>query len=347
MSSIYKIAEIVGVSTATVSRALNNKGYVKKATKERIIKVAKELNYIPNSIARNLRTKRTLTLGVLIPNLKNPFYPSFVRGIQDFAEINNYIVAIFNTDSKGEKELYYLRIIEERQFEGVIVGKEGWSEEGNRYLNYLIKRGTVVISIGHRLENTDKVLVDTELGAYNATLHLLRSGYTRIAFIGAPLSKNIGLGRLRGYKKALIEWGLIPDMNLIIEGDLTESCGYHITKNILTSSYKPDAILCVNDIVAIGSILATRELGVKVPEELGIIGFDNIRESSLVIPSLTTVAQPSYEMGKIACEFFINRRNNPNLPIQSITLSPRLVIRESTRRIIEKGGEIGSLSSFY
>lgn len=331
MSNIYKIAEIVGVSPATVSRALSNKGYVSIATKEKILKVARELNYIPNSVARNLRKRRTLTLGVLIPNLENPFYPSFVRGIQDLAEENNFIVAIFNTDSRGDKELYYLRIIEERQFEGVIVGREGWSLDGNKYLEYLKKKGIVVVSIGNRIESVDRVLVDTESGAYQATLHLLRSGYTKIAFIGAPLSKNIGIGRLRGYKKALLEWGIVPKEEYIVEGDLTETSGYTITRNLLNLVNRPDAILAVNDIVAIGSILAARELNVKIPDELGIVGFDNIRESALIIPSLTTVSQPSYEIGKYACEMFIRRRSNPELPLQSITLLPRLVIRESTR----------------
>ena len=333
MSSIYEIAEIVGVSPATVSRALNNKGYINKATKEKILKVAKELNYVPNSVAKNLIMKKTLTLGVLIPNIENPFYPTYVRGIQDIAEANNFIVAIFNTDSKGEKELYYLRIIEERQFEGIIVGREGWSKEGDKYLNHLSKKGVIIISIGHRIEGVDRVLVDTEQGAYLAALYLLRSGYHRIAFIGAPLSKNIGSGRLRGYKRALEEWGVTIDTDLVVEGDLTENCGYNITKNLLSLLNRPDAILAVNDVVAIGSILAAKELKITVPEDLGIVGFDNIRESALVIPSLTTVAQPSYEMGKIACEFFMNRRNNPNLPLQSITLQPKLIIRESTRNL--------------
>ena len=333
MSNIYKIAEIVGVSPATVSRALSNKGYVSVATKEKILKVAKELNYVPNSVARSLRSKRTLTLGVLIPNLDNPFYSSYVRGIQDVAELNNFIVAIFNTDRKVEKELSYLRIVDERKLEGVIVGREGWSEEGNEFLNYLVKKGIIVITIGHRIKNVDEVYVDTESGAYQATSYLLKLGYSRIAYIGAPLSRNIGIGRLKGYKKALLEWGIIPDESLIVEGDLTEVCGYNIIKDLWTKPLKPDGVLAANDLVAIGVILGARELDIKIPEELGIIGFDNIRESALIIPSLTTVSQPAYEIGRVACEMFINRRNNPNLPLQSITLLPRLVIRDSTKNI--------------
>lgn len=323
----------MGVSPATVSRALNNKGYIRSTTKEKILRVAKELNYVPNSVARNLRTKKTLTIGVLVPNLDNPFYSSYVRGIQDVAESNNFIVAIFNTDNKGEKELSYLKIIEERRLEGVIVGREGWSEEGNRFLSYLSKKGIIVVTIGHRIDNVDEVHVDTEIGAYQATSYLLKLGYSKIAYIGAPLSKNVGRGRLTGYKRALLEWGIIPDENLIIEGDLTEACGFNIIRDLWNRPSKPDAILAVNDIVAIGAILGARELKIRIPEELGIIGFDNIRESALVMPSLTTVAQPAYEMGRLACEMFIKRRDNPDLPVQSITLLPRLVIRDSTKSI--------------
>jgi len=272
--------------------------------------------------------------------LENPFYPSYVRGIQDVAESNGFIVAIFNTDSKGEKELSYLKIIDERRLEGIIVGREGWSEEGNRFLSYLSKKGVVVVTIGHRIDNVDEVHVDTENGAYQATSYLLSLGYSRIAYIGAPLSKNVGIGRLRGYKKALLEWGIIPDESLIIEGDLTEACGYNIIKDLWNRPSKSDAVLAVNDVVAIGVILGARELNIRIPEELGIVGFDNIRESALIIPSLTTVSQPAYEMGRIACEMFIKRRDNPNLPVQSITLLPRLVIRDSTRNmeIKKKGG---------
>jgi LacI family transcriptional regulator len=171
------------------------------------------------------------------------------------------------------------------------------------------------------------------MGAYQGTSYLLKLGYSKIAYIGAPLSKGIGRGRLEGYKRALLEWGITPDEGLIIEGDLTEACGYNIIRDLWNRSSKPDAILAVNDIVAIGAILGARELGIRIPEELGVVGFDNIRESALVMPSLTTVAQPAYEIGRLACEMFIRRRDNPDLPVQSITLLPRLVIRDSTKSI--------------
>jgi LacI family transcriptional regulator len=328
IATIYDVAKKVGVSTATVSRAISNSGYVRKDLKEQILQVARAMDYQPNSLARGLVTKESYILGLIMPDISNPFFPALARGIEDVANENGYNVLLCNTDGSSAKETDYINVLRSRQADGVIFTT---SQVNPKNAKSLIEAGIPVVLADRGMNIAcDSVVADNMTGAYRAVRHLLDLGHRQIGIIAGPIGVATSQERVEGYKKALLESGVAVRDDLVCEGNYRQHSGYECTCELLELPDRPTAIFACNDLMAVGALSALEDCGLKVPDDVAVVGYDDIAMASVTRPRLTTVAQPKYEMGAVACRMLIERLKNPNKPHQSIVLNPQLVIRESS-----------------
>lgn len=329
MSTIYDVAKEAGVAPSTVSYVLNNTKNVKKATRQKVLDAVKKLNYTPNHIARSLKTKTTSTIGIVIPDISNPFFSELTRGIEDIANQYDYTVIICNTDENQKKEKKYLNTLISKGIDGLIFVGTG---------KYKIKKGkdlpTVLVDryvdIGFR--NYGYVAFDNIEGSYIATSYLVQKGFKEITLLLGPIYLNTYMDRLKGYKKALLENKIDFNKTLIhvvSEQHISIEGGFNKVKELIKESKITDAIFATNDLMAIGAIKALQENNIRVPEDIKVIGFDDIYPSALITPSLTTISQPTYKMGQKAMKMLYGIISGSNLENKVITLKPKLAIRES------------------
>ncbi len=335
MTTIYEVAKKARTTSGTVSRALNNKGYVAEETKRKIERVAKRLNYTPHFLARSLRTKKTDIIAVIIPNIANPIYPEIIRGIQDKAHELGYQVLISNSDALPEREIELLTIFSQKRVDGIFLGTGEGAE--NKKIREKIKKlseAGIKLVVGGFIKDklpTDSLSIDNFQGAYEVTKHLLNLGHNKIGFISGPKNARVAQERQKGYRAALLNHNILYHDGLVAYGNFQQESGYTLGKDFLQREKAPSAIFAANDVMAIGVILAAEELGRRIPEEVAIAGFDDITWASIIRPRLTTVSQPKYEVGSLAAEMLIQRINEENnRTFQRIILKPKVVIREST-----------------
>ncbi len=328
MATIYEIAKAAKVSPSTVSRALSGNGYVSREKKERIEAVAATLYYRPNALARALVTKRSNTIAFVVADIGNPFFPAIARGVEDEASSSNYNVILCNTDSNRIKADEYIRALSSRQTDGVIFCT---ASVNDRHVKEVISGGIpVVLGYPSKTIKCDTVSCDNLHGGMIATEHLIGLGHTTIGIISALVKRVTGGDRLRGYKKALSKHGLPLRKELIVEGDYSMESGYEKARLLLRLKDRPTAIFATNDLMAIGAMNAIEEIGLRVPDDIAIIGYDDIPMASIVKPKLTTVAQPKYEIGQLACKAILERMGNPNKPWENTVLKPKLIVRNSS-----------------
>ncbi|MCD6267134.1 MAG: LacI family DNA-binding transcriptional regulator [Thermotogaceae bacterium] len=320
--TLKDIADALGLSVSTVSRALSRKGRISRQTIELVERKARELGYIPNTIAKGLKTRKTNTIGVIIPDITNPIFPGYARGILDAALKQGYQVFILNFDMSKAKEKDAINSLLSSQVEGLILTSTKLSRQE---LLELRKRGVpfVVVRKDVRLPGTSFVNVDNIYGGYIATKHLLEIGKKKIAFIGSRFSGEPARKRLKGYLKALKERGIDIREDIIVEAESSFDGGYRAIQKIFD---RVDGVFAYNDVMAIGVLVFARERGIKLPEELAVIGFDDIPVSSLPIVNLTTIKQPMYEMGQQAFITLMKLMNDEE-NVFKIWLKPELVIR--------------------
>ena len=332
MTTIYDIARKVGVSTATVSRALSNTGSVNRALKNEILQVARDMNYRPNSFARGLVTKESHIIGLIMPDISNPFFPAVARGVEDVANESGYNVLLCNTDGSANKETDYVNILRSRQVDGVIFTT---SQVNSKNARALVEAGVPVVLADRRTNMAcDSVVADNVGGAYKAVRHLTGLGHTRIGIITGPSGMATSEERIDGYRRALLESDIAVTHELICEGDYRQHSGYECVCRLLKSPKPPTAVFACNDLMAVGAMLALEDHGLEVPKDVAVVGYDDIVIASVTRPRLTTVAQPKYEMGAVACRLLIERFRSPERPHQSIALESQLVIRESSVAMI-------------
>lgn len=337
IATIYEIAKRLGVSSSTVSRALTGRGYVRKELRERIRQVAKEMDYQPNSLARSLITKQSYTIGLVLPDITNPFFPAVARGVEDVAHRNGYNVILCNTDGNPQKEASYLRLLRSKQVDGVIFTT---TRVNAKHVEQLLDGGVPVVLADRRVKiDCDFVVVDNIEGAYQATQHLIGLGHSAIGIITGPQKVTTGAERIDGYKRALQGNGLKIRDELILEGDYRQHSGYRHAKSLLQLATPPSAIFACNDLMAIGALAALEEVGIRVPGEIAVVGYDDTLLASVARPRLTTVAQPKYEMGAMACDLLIDRIRAKDRPTQQVILQPQLIVRESSVIKESKGKE--------
>ncbi|WP_127836643.1 LacI family DNA-binding transcriptional regulator [Clostridium prolinivorans] len=328
--TMMDIAKRAGVSKTTVSMVLNKRDEsISEETKNKILKLAEELNYIPNSLARGLTINKTSTIGIILPDITNPFFSYIARAIEDAASSFGYNVIFCNTDNKVEKELDYIKLLISKLVDGVIFISGG---ESRSSIKLLKDNDIPFILVDRYIENfRDEYGVYSlnKEGVIEGIEYLYNKGNRKIVFVKGHENLQISNERLEGYKYAMKKHGIF-DENLIFKGNFTIEGGIKATEQILQKVDKIDAIFYSNDIMALGGMKVLLRNNFKIPEDIRIMGFDNIVISEIFEPELTTVSQPIYDMGKKACELLINIINNIEIPSKQIYFKTELIIRKTT-----------------
>jgi LacI family transcriptional regulator len=305
MTTIRDVAHLAAVSIATVSRVVNNSPHkVHQSTRENVLKAIKELDYRPNALARGLLNKKTMTIGIIIPDISNTYYAEIVRGIQDVADTAGYAVILQNTDRNQDRIVKHIYLLREKLADGIIFG--GGIIQGDEPLSALGELRDRAVVIGRHEVNFPAIRVDNIGGADAVTRHLIDLGHRRIAFIGGPPVSTTIVDRLTGYTNALVQNGLVADSQMVMYGNFTPESGCRVTKELFARKEKPTAILSANDQMSFGAFKAVRELGLKIPKDVAIAGFDDIPLSSYFDPPLTSVAIPRYALGTAAMELLVD-----------------------------------------
>jgi LacI family transcriptional regulator len=335
MGNIYKIAELVGVSPSTVSRALSAKGYCNEKTKNKILEVAKKLNYSPTYAAKILKTKKTEKIIIAIPDICNPYYFDMINGVNNILEQYGYLMVLFYTKHNRKEELRVIQNLKEKYADGMIMVSFNYSDTILSALNSV----DAPIVLTNKYDSSDSnnkfdcVYVDTYLGIKQATEHLIKQGHQRIAFVGGDLKEQTGAERFEGYRDALLDEGLRTDESLVFESNYTESGGYLLGKQIFQMKLPPSALVAANDLMAVGIMNAAAECAVRIPDDIAIIGMDNTDISQRVTPKLSTVAMMQEEIGRISAQILMDRLNGDTGEKKIIKLLPRLVIRGTSVRL--------------
>jgi len=325
------IARKAGVSKATVSRVLNNTTGVSNETRIRIKEIMDEYGYQPYQFIKRERSN-TKTIGLVIPDITNPFFPAIVKAVENFVSKHGYTVILCNTDSSQEKEQACISTLIANNVDGVILTTT--LDEQNRAQYNLKKYGVPCILLDRRAINTDfsgGIFVDNEYAFYQATELLIRHGNDKIAFIMGPKRLSTSVERLAGYTRAIEQFGLKIDPNLILHGDFSYEGGRQAVFQLIEQEIPFNAVLASNDIMAIGALKTLRDMKINVPETVEVIGFDNIQFSGLVDPPLTTFEQPIYDMGTKAAQALLTLIRKKPLNETSIRVEAKLVIRQTTR----------------
>jgi LacI family transcriptional regulator len=296
---------------------------------QRIIDAAEELEYIPNNLARNMRSGSSRILGLVISDIGNPFFTAVARGVEDVAQRHGYSLVLSNTDENPDREAASLGVMAAERAAGVIIAT---TNENGGALRRARDMGMAIVAIDRHIVDlhTDSVVVDNEGAAHEAVTHLVRLGHRRIAIIGGPSDADTARERLRGYERALREARIDLEPELIRAGDFRETAGLTMTRELLDLPDRPTAIFAVNNLTTIGVLGALRERGVEVPTDVSVVGFDDIPTAELLNPPLTVVQQPTYRVGARAADLLIRRLREPTAAVKEVVLAARLIVRGST-----------------
>jgi LacI family transcriptional regulator, galactose operon repressor len=330
--TLRDVARVAGVHPATVSRALNEetRALVNEETARRVLKAAEKLGYQPNPIARGLKTNRSYTIGVLIPDLTNPLFPPILRGIEDHLETAGYTPLTANTDNDPERELLDLQTMRARQVDGIIAAT---ARRDHRLHDALLEAGLELVLVNRRQEElpVSSATADDRLGMRLAVEHLLSLGHTRIAHLAGPLDYSTGLDRHDSFLETMRAAGIEPDPELVLVAEaFTESEGTRLCGQLMDRDHEFTAVAAANDLLALGCLDVFAERGRRCPEEISVVGFNDMPFAARFQPPLTTIHIPHYEIGKAAGELMLERLHDDDAPPREIQLEPHLVVRKST-----------------
>jgi DNA-binding LacI/PurR family transcriptional regulator len=326
--SIKDIAKAAGVSHSTVSRALADSPLVAEETKRRVRRLAKEMGYSPSAIARGLVTKRTYTVGLVVTTIADPFVAEVVGGIEETALDNGYSVILCDSNAEPQREITAVRTLREKRVDGIIVTA---SRVGNLYLPLLEEVEVPIVLVNNQQEGryVYSVATDNVHGGEMATNHLLELGHRRIGYIAVPEKTSSSLERLKGYKRALQAHKVEVTDSLISSGNGWPDGGERGMRQLLALSSPPTAVFCYNDMTAVGAIAEAKRIGFRVPQDISVVGFDDIAFAAYLDPPLTTVAQRKYDMGQIAMEMLLDILAGEDA-VSDVNLHGRLVVRRSS-----------------
>jgi LacI family transcriptional regulator len=334
-TTIHDIAKKLNIAASTVSRALNDNPIINRETRDRIKKTAREMGYQPNTMAANLRTKRTNTIGVVVPLINRHFFSSVISGIEDVAYEQGFAVTISQSKDTFGKEEKIVQTLFSNRVDGLIVSI-GMQTTRFDHLNLFSERKIPLVFFDRVTDEIEahKIVVDDYRGGFKATEHLIAQGGTQIAHIGGPLNLKIYRDRLSGFKDALHHAGIPFHESMLVHNSLTRADGTNAIKKLLQNQIKPNAIFCANDTTALSVIIYLRENGIKVPDDILIVGFSNEPFSEVVTPSISTIKQPGFEMGKKAAELLIRQIRAKDKPVrfQTFVMPTELIVRESSVR---------------
>lgn len=331
--TIKDIARQLNISPSTVSRALRDHPDISRATKDRILAMAAQFNYQPNLIAKSLQTRRTNTIGVIVPEIRHNFFSTAISGIEDTAYTAGYTIMVCQSNDTYQREAVNTAALVANRVAGVLASVSQETKDV-AHLQRVLQQGIPLV-LFDRVDDklaASKVVVDDHDGAYAAVAHCIQRGYTRIAHIGASPNLSISRQRRAGYEKALTDHGLTIDPQLIVVEGCQEADGRKGAQQLLARTEPPDAIFAVNDPVAIGAHIYLKETGIRIPEDVALVGFSNNPISALLEPALTTVNQPAFEMGKTAAGLLLKQLDDDGAAAASVTkvLKTELIVRQST-----------------
>jgi LacI family transcriptional regulator len=332
VSTIKEVAERAGVSIGTASNVVSGSARVGKTRTARVLAAIRELDYHPNEVARSLKVKQTKMLGMILPDITNPFFSDLIRGAEDVAFERGYLLLTANTDEQVEREKRFVTALRSRRVDGILLAASANQKE--THLNSAVAAGIQIVCLDRLAHNlaVDAVLTDNTRGTEECVRHIIRTGHKRIAIITGSLELAIARERLAGYRLALKEAGIKYVPQLVMEGDFREGAGYRLGKELLLRRDRPSAIFACNGVMTLGLLIALDELSVKCPEDIALATFDDLPFAHSFHPHLTAVAQAGYKMGAQGATLLIDRVEGKltGRP-QMFRLAPELKIRESTR----------------
>lgn len=331
MATIHDIARESGLSKSTVSRVISNQGYVKEETRLKIDKAMKKLDYTPNYAARGMRTNKSSTIGLFIPDYSNPFYSELFKGVEQVTRKAGYMNLVCHTAEDPEAEMFYVKELLKRQIDGIIFCTYNRSPEGLKYLKDLSGRLPIIfMDPVFEDQGFSSVVSDGYNGSKNAVNYLHERGCKRIAYIKGPRIHAVTKERYKGYVDGLKALGKKAQQSYVFEGDFTLESGRKAVRAFWDLDEKPDAIIAATDVMAIGALKELNANHISVPEQIKVVGFDNIPLSELVEPSLSTIAQPIRDLGIQAAELLLKKIDNPDTPDQQVVMQCSIIERDST-----------------
>lgn len=333
--TIYDIAEALQVSPATVSRGLNNHPGIRKDTKKKISDMARKMGYRHNAFASNLRRKNTNTIGVIVHTLKSYFMSTVISGMEKVANKHGYQLIISQSQESFKKEVASVTTMFNSRIDGMMVSL-AFDTLSTKHFEEVIKKQIPLIFFDRVIEhpNCTSVVIDNKRAGYDATKHLIEQGCKRIVHIDGNLNRNVYADRLEGYKMALLEAGIPFDPTLVISNELNDQSINEAAQTILRMEKLPDGIFTANDISAVACIQELKKAGIRIPEDIAVVGFNNDPISRVIEPNLSTIDYPGQEMGEIAATTLINKLKKSSIGnLNSIVLRHKLIIRESSLKV--------------
>lgn len=330
MATVKDVAREAGVSLGTVSNVLNGKESVKQESQEKVFRAIKKLGFQYNMTASALRTKATKTVGLIIPTIVNPYYPELARGVEDEARKEGFTVFLCNSDRDVEKERQYVNALLSRGTDGLILVKSRLS--GKELAQLKLRTELVLADYGNQegvRESFNMINVDDTGGIVQGMGVLEEYGHSRIAFISGLLDAYSSRCRMQAYRNCLEKRGILFRQEYVVTGDFSWHSGYEAARRLLSLAERPTAVFAANDIMAMGAIKAAEERGIRIPEELSVIGYDDIEMSNLCSPALTTIHQPKYQVGLETVRLLMQNLNKQEGMERQVTMETRIVLRKS------------------
>jgi LacI family transcriptional regulator len=331
MATIHDVAKRAGVAPITVSRVLNHSGYASQDTRERVEAAIAELEYVPNRLARSLRSKRTNTLALILTDITNPFFTTVARGVEDTASDAGFTVVFCNTDESETEEQKYLQVVLQQQVDGILLVPARSTPES---VDMIQKQGTPVVVLDRKMPpdtEVDVVRCENVEGAYQLVKLLIGLGHRQIAVVSGPKIVSTAEDRVIGYCRAMTEAGLGNRADLIQYGAFTQASGYEMTLKVLAIQPQPTAIFAANNLIGIGALKALQDAGLRVPEDVAMVSYDDLPANLVTFPFFTVAVQPAYEMAKKATQLLLARLSGePSTPCQEVVLPTEIIIRQSS-----------------
>ena len=327
MATMKDIARLAQVSTSTVSHVINGSRFVSDEIREKVMRIVVELNYTPSYIARSLKVKATKTIGLLVTATNNPFFSEVMAGVEQYCQKNQYNLIIATTGGDAKRLQQNLQTLIHKQVDGVLLMCGDSRFQADMELE--VSLPLVVMDWWFTELNADKILENSEYGGYLATKSMVDAGHQKIGIITGNLRKSVAKNRLQGYKKALSEANIVLNPDWIVESHFDFKGGIVGAQKLLALSDRPTAIFCCSDTIAIGAYQAIQNQGLRIPQDISIMGYDDIELARYLFPSLSTISQPKAELGKLAVETLLQRIQEPNENYRTLVLEPTCILRES------------------
>lgn len=330
MATIKDVAKRSGVSTTTVSHVINNTRFVAEETKAAVWAAIKELHYSPSAVARSLKVNNTKSIGLLATSSEAPYFAEVIEAVENSCYSKGYTLVLCNSHNNPDKQKAYLAMLAQKRVDGLLVMCSEYPDQLIAMLEGYRNIPMVVMDWGKaRGDFTDAIIDNALHGGYLAGRYLIERGHRDIAVIPGPLERNTGGNRLEGFRKAMKEAGITVRDEWIVQGDFEPDSGYQAMTQILSGKQRPTAVFCGGDAMAMGAICAADEMGLRVPQDISVIGYDNIRNARYFTPALTTIHQPKERLGQMALTMLLDRIVNKREDAQTIEVHPRLVERHS------------------